>query len=345
MAYIVETGISKSLGHFMKALGSCCLVLHDAYATAETLTGVCEGIGMPCSALLTTAAACSKAEARLLASAIAESGADVVVAYGASKVLDLARAALKLLQPNRPSLVLVPTIVSSNACVGGLAVMYGDDGRVNGFWALDRAPELVAIDLDLVLGADPRFLSAAMGDQIASSFEAIHAAAGLPNSAGVDAHATVLDTIRSYGASALAAVRAREMTHELECVVRCVTFATAEQQASSAVFMAHMLGEVLSSEPELSNRMHGEVVAACVPAELVVTGDVEAASAWIGVLRSLGLPASLAELGLADISRSRLEAFCRAGAGGLMTGEAARRWSAGEIAEFFLIAESLAQQE
>ena len=343
MVYLIERGISKSLAHYAKDFGSSCLVLHDRYATPGIVADVCAGIGMKCGALEIAAPICSKVEARTLASRIAESEADLVIALGAGKVLDLARAAMKVLQPDRPSLALVPLIVSSNACIGGLAVMYGEDKRVNGFWSLDRAPELVAVDLELVLRADSRFLSAAMGDQIASSFEAVHAAAAGTNSLGLEEHAAALAAIRMQGPAALAAVRARETAPELERVVRCVTYATPEQQSSSAVFMAHMLGEALSAEPELAQRLHGEVVGACIPAELVAMGDMEGARVWIGILRSLGIPASLAELGLGDVCAERIVSICQAGASGMMAGEAARRWSPDELAEFVLAAEDLAK--
>ena len=344
MTYVIEQGVLKSLGRHVEGLGSSCLVLHDRYATPETVACVCEGIGMGCRTLEIIAPTCSKAEARILALKIGESEPDLVVALGAGKVLDLTRAAMKALQPNRPALALVPLIVSSNACIGGLAVMYGDDKRVNGFWSLSCAPELVAVDLELVLGADSRFLSAAMGDQIASSFEAIHAAAAGENPLGTEAHAATLETIRLQGPAALAAVRAHEMAPELERVVRCVTYASSEQLTSSAVFMAHMLGEVLSAEPELAQRMHGEVVGACVPAELVAMGDIEGAQAWIDILRSLGIPASLAELGLSDVCVERIVSICQASVSGMMVGEAAHKWSADEMAEFVLTAENLAKQ-
>lgn len=75
----------------------------------------------------------------------------------------LAGLGSRCLGPGRPALALVPTVVSSNACVSSLAVMYGDDGLPSGFWRLDRPPELVAVDPQLVASASPRLLASALG--------------------------------------------------------------------------------------------------------------------------------------------------------------------------------------
>lgn len=127
----------------------------------------------------------------------------------------------------------------------------------------------------------------------------------------------------------------------LEMVVRAITNYTPRQEAASAVYLAHALGEALSADPDVAGRMHGEVVGACVPAELVAAGEREAVSEWAGLLREVGVPVGLADLGIRDVTREHVLALCEEAVGGMMGQGSARAWSPAEMAEAVLEAESL----
>lgn len=313
--YVLESGCVYTLGKHLCGLGERCLVLTDRHPSEEFLTQVADGIAadsgiVSIETMRLERPRCEKGAARELAARIAEAGPDIVVALGASKIIDLARAALRCLQPNRPTLALVPTIVASNACVGSLAVMYGGDGLVNGFWSLDCEPELVAVDPQLVAEASPRFLAAAIGDQVASSLEAIHCARYRGADAeGIEEHVKALEVLLKHGEAAIASVERHEVTPELLEVLRAVTFYTPEQSAASGVFVCHALGEILSVEPEVKE-MHGEVVGALVPAELVAAGEHDDVNRRKAFLHSIGLPAGIEELGLTDTSHAHVEELC-----------------------------------
>ena len=345
--YVLSSGAACTLGEHLRGMGGSCLLPCDRHPSEDLLARMADGIRLGSDVKSVEVRRlerpkCEKPRARELAASIKASGATVVVALGSSKVLDLSRAAMKPLQPERPALVLVPSIVSSNACVGSLAVMYDEEGRVNGFWQLDRAPELVAVDLDFVVGADPRFLAAAMGDQLASSLEALHACALRgQGGAGPAAHAAALDALLVGGRVTLDALKAHEAAPLLELVVRAVTHYTPAQEAASGVVLCHALGEALSVDPDVRGRMHGEVVGACVRAELVAAGERDAVGEWVRFLHGVGLPASLAELGVRDISESRVLGLCEQALAGMMGEGSARRWTADEMAVAVLEAESL----
>lgn len=345
--YVLSSGAACTLGEHLRGMGGSCLLLCDRHPSEDLLARMADGIRLgsdvkSVEVMRLERPKCEKPRARGLAASIKASGATVVVALGSSKVLDLARAAMKPLQPERPALVLVPSIVSSNACVGSLAVMYDEEGRVNGFWQLDRAPELVVVDLDFVVGADPRFLAAAMGDQVASSLEALHACTLRgQGGAGPVAHAAALDALLVGGRATLEALNAHEEAPLLELVVRAVTHYTPAQEAASGVVLCHALGEALSADPDVHGRMHGEVVGACVPAELVAAGERDAVGEWVRFLHDVGLPASLRELGVRDISESRVLGLCEQALAGMMGEGSARRWTADEMAVAVLEAESL----
>ena len=301
--YVLEAGAACSLGGYLQGLGGSCLLLCDRHPMDDLLACMREGIlaqgdVSSVEVLRVERPHCEKGRARELARDISARAVDIVIAFGSSKILDLARATLRCLQPDRPALVLVTSVVASNASVGSLAVMYGEDGLPNGFWKLDRAPELVVIDPTFVLDAPARLLAAAMGDQLASSLEATDGArmAGQWGS-GENDHVHAIETIFAHGVQAMDELARREQGTSLMKVLRAVTYYTPSQERSASARMCHVLGAALSADPRVM-ATHGEVVAACIPAELVLSDREDDLGRWAYLLRGLGLPACLADLGI-----------------------------------------------
>ena len=322
--YVLEDGVSTRLGTLLPKGDGRCFLITDHHSTEDYLAQVEEGLvgGGACAEVEVLRAGrglCDKDEARAIARHVRETGVSLVVGLGNSKVLDLSRAILSPIKPDCLPYALVPTSVSSNACVGRLAVMYDRNHRVNGFWGLEQGPVLVAVDMEVVSRTPARLLALAIGDQVASSLEAIHAseARGIEPE-GLDDHVRALDVLREQGREAFKVAGSGQVTPAFETVIRAITYYAPAQEAASGVNLAHSVGEVLSALPELARRSHGEVVGACVPAELVVSGNVDAVLGWANLLGDVGLPVGLAQLGLQDVSRPSVEELCEQAASGMM---------------------------
>ena len=141
---------------------------------------------------------------------------------------------------------------------------------------------------------------------------------GLGEDEGIIAHQEALATLAEDGRAALNAVSRHVVTPQLERVVQAVTYYTPAQERVASVYVAHALGEALAARHEVRGRMQGEVVASCVPAELVAAGEREAVPHWVELLHSAGLPASLAELGFLNLNESRTRDLCGDALAGMM---------------------------
>ena len=248
---------------------------------------------------------CCQDSARRLGQIIRDSGAQIVVAVGGSKCQDLVRAALHFVGDGylRPKLVLCPTVLASNASTNGMSVLYDQDGRqMTDFWSLPLMPECVIVDTGLLIQTPVATFVAGIGDQLASSVEALHTLKATGEATVCDPlciahHQAVLEVLMRHSAAAVQAMRRGEITPEFEWVCHALTRYTGPQLAVATSYFAHILDEALIAIPAVAQRMHGEVVAFGVLAEMAVFGTPERIRPLAALYRQIGLPTTLTELG------------------------------------------------
>lgn len=112
---------------------------------------------------------CSKNEVNRLLEICNKNNCDAVIGVGGGKLLDTAKAVAFYL---KSSVVIVPTIASTDAPCSALSVLYTDDAVFEEYLVLPRNPELVVVDSAIVAAAPARLLVAGMGDALATYFEA-----------------------------------------------------------------------------------------------------------------------------------------------------------------------------
>lgn len=304
-------------------------------------------VAFPCSAVRLPYKACTRANAEATGALVNESGADVVVAVGGSKVLDLVRAGLHFCGTfRRPALVMVPSVLNSNSCATSMSVIYDDEGQMCDFWNLGRPAEQVIVDTELLARVPARQLASAIGDQVSSSVEALHTlermgGAGSYDPLAVAHHQAVLDVLAREGAAAVAAAGTGEVTPAFEHVCHAVTRYTGPELAIATSFLSHVLDEALIGIPELAGFMHGELVGFGVMAEMVAAGTPDDMYAWADLFERIGVPATLDELGIGSITRSELTAACERAADKVMASRAVVPFSPAQMAASVLEADAL----
>ena len=97
----------------------------------------------------------------MLAEQVQAQGFDTVVGVGGGKGQDFARALTHFLPVK---VILVPTLAATNASISTLSVIYTPDGRIDQYWRMDNAPELVLADTEVLIQNPPPVLSAGIGD-------------------------------------------------------------------------------------------------------------------------------------------------------------------------------------
>lgn len=258
---------------------------------------------------------CSLAEIARGKVSAAETGATIIVGVGGGKTLDAARAiAAELGLP----VACCPTTASSDAPCSALSVVYSDAGVFEKVVFFKRHPELVLVDSSVVARAPIRLLVAGMGDALATFFEAdaairahrMNVVGGASTLAAAALARLCYDTLLADGAAALAAARAQVVTPALERIIEANTLLSGLGFESGGLAVAHSVHNGLTAAPETHDRLHGEKVAFGTLVQLVLEGrDRETLEEALAFCVSVGLPVTLAELGLAGLDRPKAMAI------------------------------------
>ena len=255
---------------------------------------------------------CSLTEIERVKAAGRELGARTIVGAGGGKVLDTARAAAAGL--GLP-VVNCPTVASSDAPCSALSVIYTDEGVFQEYRFYRKNPDLVLVDTEVIAQAPPRLLVAGMGDALATWFEARTCVAGhvknMRGGGSTNSAAALAElcyrTLLEDGAAALRAVETKVVTPALERLVEANTLLSGLGFESSGLAAAHAVHNGLTVAPGTHHYLHGEKVAFGLLVQLVMEGAPRATVEQVlGFSTEVGLPITLAEIGLSDLPRDML---------------------------------------
>lgn len=256
---------------------------------------------------------CSIKEIEQGKTAARECRARTIVGAGGGKVLDTARAvAADLGLP----VVNCPTVASSDAPCSALSVIYNDDGAFQEYRFYRKNPDLVLVDTQVIAHAPPRLLAAGMGDALATWFEAKTCVAGsVKNMRGGFSTMTALalaelcyQTLLADGAAALQAVKTQVVTPALERLVEANTLLSGLGFESSGLAAAHAVHNGLTAAQDTHAYYHGEKVAFGLLVQLVLEGvPITAFEKVLAFSSEVGLPVTLAEIGLIKPTRNQLD--------------------------------------
>lgn len=322
--YLQGAGCLSRLGEEIASFGQRALLIIDRgiYARyVDALSASCQNLTT--LALEQHGGDCTETEIARLRQVATEQGADVVVGVGGGKALDTAKA---VAWHQSCASIIVPTIAASDAPCSALAVVYNPDGSVAYDLFLPRNPDLVLVDTALIAQAPARFLVAGMGDALATFYEAeacrqSHAknpfgVNGLPVAWALARQC--LETLFDYGVGALQECRQQQAGESLERIVEANILLSGLGFESGGVAAAHAIHHGLCELHATHDYLHGEKVALGVLAELKLQQAPESAYRKVfNFCQSVGLPTSLAQLGIVDASEAELlqiaQRACREG--------------------------------
>lgn len=255
---------------------------------------------------------CSLAEIERGKAAARKQNARVIVGAGGGKLLDAARAvAADLSLP----VVNCPTLASSDAPCSALSVIYTDAGVFQEYRFYRKNPDLVLVDTAVIAQSPPRLLTAGMGDALSTWFEAKTCVAGnvrnMRGGASTQSALTLAElcyrTLLADGADALRAVRAQVVTPALERLVEANTLLSGLGFESSGLAAAHAIHNGLTAAAGTHDYFHGEKVAFGTLTQLVLEGQPrQRIEEVLAFASAVGLPITLAEVGLSDPPRELL---------------------------------------
>lgn len=235
-------------------------------------------------------------------------GAEVVIGIGGGKTLDTAKAVAYFL---KLPVIVAPTIASTDAPCSALSVIYTPEGQFKRYLFLPANPNVVLVDTRIIVGAPARFLVSGMGDALATWFEAescrIKRAPNMTGRLGsMTAYALArlcYETLLDYGVQALTANRAGVVTDAFEKVVEANTLLSGLGFESGGLAAAHAIHNGLTVLEPTHHYFHGEKVAIGTLASLFLTAkSPDLIDEVFTFCETVGLPTTLAEIGLAEVS-------------------------------------------
>lgn len=315
--YVQGKNATASLGHEMKRLGlagpalivagkSAIRLLAEVWQKYLSEAGIAHAVHE-------FGGECSYPEIERIKISAKANNSRAVIGAGGGKVLDAARAAADDL--NLP-VVNCPTVASSDAPCSALSVIYTEDGVFQEYRFYRKNPDLVLVDTQVIAKAPPRLLVAGMGDALATWFEAKTCVEGhirnMRGGASTRSAATLAELcyriLIADGPDALRAVQTQVVNPALERLVEANTLLSGLGFESSGLAAAHAVHNGLTAAPPTHAYYHGEKVAYGLLVQLVLEGQPRAVIDPVLAFSSeVGLPITLAQVGLADLPREMLE--------------------------------------
>jgi glycerol dehydrogenase len=318
--YVQGKNVIGQLGEFVATLGTSPIIVADdtvwgiveekvtASFTESTLPLVRVGFGRFATPQAVDA----------LVEAIKADGHTVIVGIGGGSAIDAAKAAGHLAGIRWAS---VPTAASSDAPTSALSVIYSEEGEFLEYRFFPHNPDLVLIDTQLVANAPEKFLVAGIGDALATWVEAratlrgqgLTMAGGRPTNAASALAKLSWDLLWENALPALDAVRSNVVTPALEKVVEANTLLSGLGFESGGLAAAHAIHNGLTAAPQTHGLTHGQKVNLGTITQLVMEGaPTSEIEDFIVFTTKVGLPNSLAEVGLTPSNTTELRAVAEA---------------------------------
>jgi glycerol dehydrogenase len=260
---------------------------------------------------------CCEIDLQRLAAEAQAGRCDGVIAMGGGKVLDAGK-----LLAHRLGLACITVPTSAATCAGwtALANLYSAEGAFHSDLALDRCPDLLIFDHDLVLQAPHRTLASGIADAMAKWYEASVSSGasgdGLVQQAVQQAR-VLRDQLLLEGGLAMAEPGGDAWVRVAEASALTAGLIGGLGGARCRTVAAHAVHNGLTQLPACHHLLHGEKVGFGVLVQLrleeLLGGHRLASQArrqLISFFRALNLPVSLEDLGLAEASLNDLNSVC-----------------------------------
>jgi glycerol dehydrogenase len=310
--YIQGVGAIGELPALIDLLGRQGLILASPSANDKVLPGCgvdWSGRAIPIEVFR---GECCENEVSRLSATLAQTHADVVVGMGGGKTIDTAKIAAD--RAGIP-VVVVPTIASTDAPCSGCAVLYAEDGVFDSVYYQKMNPAVVLVDVGIIAAAPARFLVAGMGDALSTWFEArscqrtqsANECGGYGTAAGLAIAKLCYEILLSHGAAAKLAGERHLVTPALDRVVEANILLSGIGFESAGLAAAHAIHNGLTVLAETHSFYHGEKVAFGVLAGLqLADASVEESETVFSFCEDIGLPTTLADIGLGSAGREKL---------------------------------------
>ena len=242
-----------------------------------------------------------------------------MVVIGGGRIVDTAKAVADKLDLH---VILVPTVAASSAAYSACSVIYTEDNIEESVYYEKHSPDVLLLDNSLIIGASTRHFVAGMGDALAVYYEGRACShTGAANSLHGNQTFCALamcdycyETLLDCGYDAKIAYDSKAITPAVERIIELNLLCAGIAFEGAGLAAAHAIHNGLTIMPEAREYLHGEIVAFGVQIELHLSGaDPDEMEEVYDFCDEVGLPTTLADIGLADVSDEDLTRIAEAG--------------------------------
>lgn len=217
---------------------------------------------------------------------------DGIMAVGGGKIIDIAKAVCFY---HDSYLIVMPTAASMDGACSAISVLYQEDGKMDRYLYLEKNPDIVLADSEIIFAAPFKLICAGMADALATYFETKNYARYNEVEPEVMqmSYACLYNIIDNYDDVKKAYTR-NQINEEVEKVIETILYDSGVAFENSSTSVAHAFANA-STKLKNSVGMHGERVALGLRLQLLLEEND-----WVKdldhFLKALQLPMHLSDL-------------------------------------------------
>jgi glycerol dehydrogenase len=259
---------------------------------------------------------CSDKNIAVLVEKVQRMGRDAIIGVGGGKSLDAAKRAAEICHV---PVICIPTIAATCAAASVLTVIYTEEGVHKKDHYLEKSPNLVLVDTEIIANAPVEYFESGILDSLSKWYEGKAAFKGISNpdifaSSALKLAALLNEIMEKEAVTAVQAVKQRQASAEVAQITDLNIYLAAVIQSigkKTRGAAAHALHAGLSVIPQSHAIFHGYKVGYGIVAQLFMEKeDLKEIRRVVNFFRKLDLEPSFKGLGLpfdADLLRQVAE--------------------------------------